>query len=88
MFHLGLQHGAILILLRLVDEIMSSMQTLSRILNRMDYRGRNQSDPLDVVTFLIDQLESHGSHQFHHHGYAVTQGTIRRVITFLDPCGV
>ena len=60
-FKLGLRHGEILQLLSTVDGIVLSMRTLRRILKSMGlYRRKNESDPLDVASFLIDPLSGHG----------------------------
>ncbi|XP_063076248.1 uncharacterized protein LOC134466278 isoform X1 [Engraulis encrasicolus] len=73
------------------------MRTLRRILKSMGlYRRKNESDPLDVASFLIDQLRGHGrlhGYKFHHlnciqAGYVVTQSTVRHLLKFLDPSGV
>ena len=96
-FKLDLRHGDILQLLSNVDGIVVSMRTLRRILKSMGlYRRKNESDPLEVASFLIDQLGGHGrlhGYKFHHlnciqAGYVVTQSTVRHLIKFLDPNGV
>uniref|UniRef100_A0A096M6N5 Integrase core domain-containing protein n=1 Tax=Poecilia formosa TaxID=48698 RepID=A0A096M6N5_POEFO len=94
---LGLRHGEILMLLRTVDDVIISMSTLRRTLEKMGlHRRKNHSDPLDVAAFLIDQVESYGSlhgYKFHHlkciqQGYVVSQTTVRHLLKFLDPSGV
>lgn len=96
-FMLGMKHGEILILLSSVDDIVISMRTLRRILKGMGlYRRKNESDPLEVASFLIDKLDGHGRHHGYklHHlsciqaGYVVTQTTVRLLLKFLDPRGV
>ena len=96
-FNLGLRHGEILQLLNTVDNIVISMRTLRRILKCMGlYRRKNESDPLEVAAFLIDQLDGHGrlnGYKFHHlnciqAGCVVTQSTVRHLLKFLDPLGV
>ena len=62
-FMLGLRHGKILLLLSTGDYIVISMRTLRRILKCMGlYRRKNESDPLEVASFLIDQLEGKKLH--------------------------
>ncbi|KAK7886541.1 hypothetical protein WMY93_026162 [Mugilogobius chulae] len=96
-FSLGLRHGEILTLLNTVDDVVMSMRTLRRLLKRMGlYRRKNQSDPLDVAAFLIDQLDGHKKmygYKLHHlnciqAGFVVTQNTVRHLLRFLDPDGV
>lgn len=96
-FRLGLRHGEILNLLSTLDQINISMRTLRRVLSRMGlYRRKNESDPIDVASFLIDQLDGHGrlhGYKFHHlnciqAGFVVTQSTVRHLLKFLDPHGV
>ena len=93
-FMLGLRHGKILLLLSTVDDIVISMHTQRRILKSMGLlRRKNESDPLEVASFLIDQLEGHGrlhGYKLHHldciqAGYVVTQSTVRHLLKFLDP---
>ncbi|KAL3983607.1 DnaJ-like proiein [Sarotherodon galilaeus] len=94
---LGLRHGEILLLLSSLDSIVISMRTLRRNLKRMGlYRRKNESDPIEVAGFLIDQLEGHGrlhGYKLHHlnciqAGYVVTQSTVRHLLKYLDPYGV
>jgi len=96
-FMLGLRHGEILLLLSTVDDIVMSMRTLRRVLKCMGlYRRKNESDPLEVASFLIDQLEGHGrlyGYKLHHltciqAGFVVTQNTVRHLLKCLDPRGV
>ncbi|KAK5598450.1 hypothetical protein CRENBAI_010972, partial [Crenichthys baileyi] len=57
-FMLGVRHGEILMLLRTVDDIIISMHTLRRILDRIGlHRRKHQSDPLDAAAFLIDDVK-------------------------------
>nr|XP_017208764.1 uncharacterized protein zmp:0000000984 [Danio rerio] len=96
-FMLGLRHGEILQLLISLDNVVISMRTLRRNLKHMGlYRRKNESDPMEVAAFLIDQLEGHGrlhGYKLHHlnciqAGYVVTQSTVRHLLKYLDPYGV
>ncbi|KAL3972486.1 atypical protein kinase C iota type [Sarotherodon galilaeus] len=83
---LGLRHGEILLLLSSLDSIVISMRTLRRNLKHMGlYRRKNESDPIEVAGFLIDQMEKHG--RLHgrlccHAEYCET------LLKYLDSCGV
>lgn len=67
---LGLRHAEILLLLSTVDDIAISLSTLRMILKCMGlYKKKNESDPLEVASFLIDQQQGHGSlhgYKLHH----------------------
>ncbi|XP_070410032.1 uncharacterized protein [Nothobranchius furzeri] len=96
-FMLGLRHGEMLLLMSSLDGIEISMRTLRRNLKRMGlYRRKNDSDPLEVAAFLIDQLQGYGrlhGYKLHHlnciqAGYVVTQSTVRHLLKYIDPHGV
>lgn len=96
-FMLGLSHGKILQLLDMLHGEFLSLCTLRRVLKSMGlYRRKNQSDLLEVASFLVDQLQGHrrlNGYKLHHlnciqSGYVVTQCTVRHLLRFLDPHGV
>ncbi|KAI7802087.1 hypothetical protein IRJ41_024666, partial [Triplophysa rosa] len=65
-FFLGLSHKDILLALSHVDRVIISMRTLRQHLKHLRlYRRKNQTDPLEVALFLVDELERYGKL----HGY-------------------
>lgn len=96
-FQLGLKYKEILCCLAGNHRIIISMRTLKRVLNHFRlFRRKNKSDLLDVALFIVENLETHGSH----HGYrwlhlkciqeglTVDRETVRVLLQILDPEGV
>ena len=99
-FRLGMSQMEIIICLASTHQVTLSQRQLQRVLKRMDlYRRKNMSDLVHVALYIVhctDQLSKsgqlHGYRWMHlkclHHGFTVTQETVRLLLQILDPAGV
>ena len=96
-FKLGMTFEEISLILARKHDVIISVRQMKRITATLGlYRRKNRSDPLDVASYICQELRRSG--QLHGYrwmytkckerGYVVDQETVRLIIKYLDPEGV
>lgn len=96
-FRMGFRNSEILHALANKHGIVISIRTLKRISQRLSlYRRKNYSHLVEVALFIIEQCQESGSQHGYRWmyakcimaGFAVSQKTVRLMLSIIDPEGV